>query len=144
MPTASSPQREAILSLDEHARGFPSVTHNFGRLALQVPPKPGVAKRLATRMGLVADSILTPREANGGDKGDVPWFRAETPPEHRVPLVRQHSLRWMRNLDVQQERESLTQLNPMKQQAASWPCDRDVGSKEGTASMGSLKVLAKS
>lgn len=126
MPTASA-HREGPLQGGD--RGFQPSTHAFGRMALQVPPpvqipRPGDKQ---TWMGMVAASILTPREGGkGGAAGSSPpWFRVMTPEERRVPANRQLGRRWTRSLDLEQERETLAQLNPVKEDSASWPCDRD-------------------
>jgi|AntRauMFilla1563_2_1112583.scaffolds.fasta_scaffold105450_1 hypothetical protein len=127
MPTSSSPQRDIPGVPD---RGFQPSTHAFGRLALQVPSDKQPTPRA---MSLVAQSILTPPEAQGGAVGSAevrsppPWFRMMTPEERRVPTNRQLVGRWTRRLDVSQERAMLLELNPVKEDSAEWPCDRDLG-----------------
>ena len=151
MPTASSPRREEHIHKPDD-RGFSAFTygHAFSRNALQVAPilqpsagqgqnvSPG--QRLTPRMGMVAASILTPHVSHAVQP-DPPWFRAETPEAHRMPLARQQSMVWSRRLDVGQERSKLSQIHSVVQNTACWPCDIDPASNTETPMMGSLKVF---
>ena len=141
MLTTSSPRRDSTVNPE---RGFASQSHNFGRMALQFPEFPLARSPRRGRMGsVVAANILTPRKASGRGENDEHsrWFLTMTPEERRVPNNRQQLFRWMRTLNVDRERGMLKQLNPVKQEAASWPCDRCSASKDGIAVMGSLKVF---
>jgi hypothetical protein len=116
------------------------ITHGFHRLALQEPlgspwasTKPS-GNHLTPRMGTLAESILTARGLSAGlsarafcglEEDNSAWFRAETPKERQVPVNRNQAHRWMRRLDVMQERDALHRLKPV--QSDRWPCDNEPG-----------------
>ena len=89
-----------------------------------------------------AAAILTPRAGTEPPDADEPWFRAETPEHFRVPVNDRYAgMRYTRSLDLEQQRETLAASQPLRQEAAAWPCDKDPAQLEPRPLMGSLKIF---